>query len=122
MAHEMPHTPVALGVSGSTLGLPWTLGTALTVWQRAKTAMTRIAPKPPLPPWAPLAPERDMGIGFHPDDARETPLVEYSKQGHVSTTPIGRHDDAACAHGLGYPAHCTADDRQVGAVHSSVYH
>jgi hypothetical protein len=38
--------------------------------------MTLIAPKPQLPQFAPFAPERDMGTGFHPDDERDTQLVE----------------------------------------------
>jgi hypothetical protein len=74
--------------------------------------MTLIAPKSQLSQFAPLALEIDMGTGFHPDDERDTQLAEQGKQGHVSKSPIGRHEDAAFAHGLGHTSHCTADDRQ----------
>jgi len=60
-----------------------------------------------------------MGTSFHPDAERNTQLAESGKQGHVSKTPIGRHDDAAFAHGLGYTSHRTADDRQFIALHAS---
>src|SRR5262249_10271798 len=115
----MPHPPVALGVSRSTLGHPETLGTTLTVRQSAKTTMTLIALKPQLPQFAPLAPEIDMGTSFHSDDERDTQLTEKGKRGHVSKPPTGRDDDAAFAHGLSHTSPRTADDRQFVAFHTS---
>jgi hypothetical protein len=84
--------------------------------------MTLMTPKPPWPQCAPLASAIDLGTGCHPDDARDPQLGEESQPGHVSTTPLGRHEDAALAHGLGHTAHGTADDRQFVALHASFSH
>ena len=76
-------------------------------------------PKPQLPQLAPLALESDVGASFHSNDERNAQLAEEGKQGHVSKTPIGRDDDGAFAHGLGYTPHRTADDGQFVAFHAS---
>ena len=118
----MPPTPGALGVSSAPLGHPEALGTTRTVRPRAHTAVTLLTPKPPWTQRAPLALASDVGASFHPDEARDAHLAEEGQQGHVSPTPIGRDDDAACAHGLAYTPPRTADDRQGVAFHTSVEH
>src|SRR5262249_53579334 len=108
----MPNTPVALGVSGSTLGHPEPLGTTLTVWQRPKPPRTLIAPKRQWPQLAHFTPEINMGTGFPPDDECDTQLVEKKKQGPFSKPPIARHEDAGVPPGLAPPPPCPPDDRQ----------
>jgi len=70
---QIPSGPWRLGRDSWT---PIDVGTTLTVRQRAKTSMTLIAPKPQLPNLHHLPRKETMGTGFHPDDERDTQLVE----------------------------------------------
>jgi len=72
----MPNPPVALSISGTTLGHPERLRTAFTIRQSAKASVVFMAPKFELSQFTPFALKENVGASFDTDDERDAQLLE----------------------------------------------